>query len=140
MSYITLYAGLVLYSEKRCEIAEYECEILPNGMYKLLYKRALPKDREHMTTAIHEKLLDKRIYIDKAKNVNFVFYSLDKNAVLFELLKSKDDFIKLQDNLIEIKMKEIAELQKQINKHNKKKDQMLQDFNIKSVDVINYKE
>lgn len=138
MENITLYVGLVLYNEKRFEFAEYNCEILPNGMYKLPDKLALPKDREHMTTAIHPRILDKRIYLDKAKNVNFIFYSLDKNATLFELVKSKEDFIKLQDSLIEIRLKEIAEIQKQINKYAKRKDQIEQDFNIKPVDIIRY--
>ena len=136
MENITLYVGLVLYNQKRFEIAEYECSILPNGMYKLPEHESLPKDRTKFTTAIHSNMLDKRIYLNESKNVNFIFYSLDKNNVLFELVKCKEDYKKLQDSLIDECMAEIEELKKRINKFSKRKDAIDQDFAIKPVDRI----
>ena len=136
MENIVLHVGLVNYSQKRFEICEYNCTILPNGMYKLPDKLSLPKDGERLTAAIHESMLGKRIYINKSSRINFVYYSLDKNEVTYTMIKSKEAYIKLQDTLIESRKKDIKEIQKQINKYEKRKETIDNDFTIKSVDVI----
>ena len=45
-------------------------------------------------------------------------------------------YIKLQDTLIESRKKDIEEIQKQINKYEKRKETIDKDFTIKSVDAI----
>ena len=136
MENIVLHIGLVNYSQKRFEICEYNCTILPNGMYKLPDKLSLPKDGERLTAAIHESMLGKRIYITKSSHINFVYYSLDKNEVTYTMIKSKEAYIKLQDTLIESRKKDIKEIQKQITKYEKRKETIDNDFTIKLVDVI----
>lgn len=136
MEEVKLYVGLVLYDQKRFEICEYDCTILPNGMYKLPDNESLPKDRTKFTTAIHPNMLDKRIYLNESKNVNFIYYSLDKETVLFELIKCKEDYLRLQDSLIEQCMNEIKELNKRIDKFHRRKDKIEQEFSIKPVDRI----
>ena len=136
MENIVLYVGLVNYSQKRFEICEYNCTILPNGMYKLPNNLSLPKDGERLTTAIHENMLGKRIYVNKSSHVNFIYYSLDKNEVMYTMIKSKEAYIKLQDTLIESRKKDIKEIQKQITKYEKRKETIDNDFTVKSVDVI----
>ena len=136
MENIVLHVGLVNYSQKRFEICEYNCTKLPNGMYKLPDKLSLPKDGERLTTAIHENMLGKRIYVNKSSHVNFIYYSLDKNEVMYTMIKSKEAYIKLQDTLIESRKKDIEEIHKQINKYEKRKETIDNDFTIKSVDAI----
>ena len=136
MENIVLHVGLVNYSQKRFEICEYNCTMLPNGMYKLPDKLSLPKDGERLTAAIHESMLGKRIYINRSSHINFVYYSLDKNEVTYTMIKSKEAYIKLQDTLIESRKKDIKEIQKQITKYEKRKETIDNDFTMKSVDVI----
>ena len=136
MENIVLHVGLVNYSQKRFEICEYNCTILPNGMCKLPDKLSLPKDGERLTAAIHESMLGKRIYISKSSHINFVYYSLDKNEVTYTMIKSKEAYTKLQDTLIESRKKDIKEIQKQITKYEKRKETIDNDFTMKSVDVI----
>lgn len=134
MEEIKVYAGLVLYNQKRFEICEFDAMILPNGMYKVGVQ--VPKDRNSVTTAIHPKQMGKRIYLNQSKNVNFIFYSLDRNEVILEVMRSKEDYIKLQNSLIEERKSEIAELNKQINKYYKRIDEIEQNFSINSVNSI----
>lgn len=74
--------------------------------------------------------------VNKSSHVNFIYYSLDKNEVMYTMIKSKEAYTKLQDTLIESRKKDIEEIQKQITKYEKRKETINNDFAIKSVDAI----
>lgn len=138
MEEITVYAAMALFSQKRYEICAIRCGIIPNnGMYKILDKElTIPKDRTKNATAIAPQMMHKRIYLNQSSNVNFVYYSLDRDECLLELMNCKKDYFNLQNSLIEQRQKEIDDLQKKIDKYKKRMETFDETFVIKPVDDL----
>ena len=141
---MTIYAALALFDQKRFEICEIQCEPVPkqDGVYKILNKElTIPHDRNKNATAITQKMMNKRIYLNKSTDVNFVYYSFDRDECLLELLNCKKAYNDLQVSLIKKCKDEMATLQKRIDKYRKRIETFDETFVVKPVDnLVNWKE